>query len=141
MASMFGYVSVPAFIVSSLVKFIVTTVWYSKPVFGTWAKRLAFGKRRRPKPSLQHLAVSVIGSIVSFSFFSTVLHVAKCQTPLDGALWGLALGLFFDSGMNASHCFFENRSFSLFLLHNGCHAVSLTTAGIVLALLCGSPSA
>ncbi|CAN8070866.1 unnamed protein product [Agarophyton chilense] len=139
MAPMFGYFSVPAFVASCLVNFIVTTVWYSTPVFGATSKRLAFGRRRRNKLTQQGIITSVLGSIFSFSFFSFILHIVKCKGAVDGALWGLALGFFFDSGLNVSHSFFEKRPFALFLVHRGCHAVSLTLAGIVLGLLCGNP--
>lgn len=70
-------------------------------------------------------------------FFSFLLGVIGCQTAFEGALWGLAFGLFFDSGMNASHSFFEQRPFELFLIHRGCNAVSLTLVGAVLGACCG----
>lgn len=70
-------------------------------------------------------------------FFSFILKIAGCETAGEGALWGLAFGLFFDSGMNASHSFFEHRPFALFAIHRGYHAVGLSLVGAILGQLCG----
>lgn len=75
---------------------------------------------------------------MALPFFSFLLGVADCRTPGEGAIWGLAVGVFLDSGLNASHSFFEDRPFALFLLHRGYHITSLTIIGAMLGLLCGS---
>lgn len=75
---------------------------------------------------------------MAYPFFSFVLNAVDCRTPVEGALWGLAFGLFFDTGLNASHTFFESRPFELFAIHRGCHAISLIATGAILAKVCGA---
>lgn len=86
---------------------------------------------------MRAIAATSVGTAAVLLFFAFVLKTAMCETALEGALWGLALGLFFDTGMNASHCFFEDRPFLLFAIHRGCHAVGLTVVGAILGQMCG----
>jgi len=65
------------------------------------------------------MAAASLGTAISIPFFSFMLSVAGCQTAGEGALWGIGFGLFFDSGLNVSHSFFEDRPFALFVLHRG----------------------
>lgn len=91
-----------------------------------------------PKPDPRAMAAAALGTAAAMPFFCLLLAVADCKTPGEGALWGLGLAFFFDSGLNASHGFFEDRPFALFVLHRGYHIVSLTIIGALLALLCGN---
>lgn len=101
---------------------------------------LAFGNAAR-RPAQKGLVALVIGSAMSYCFFCFLLGAVGCENAWEGALWGLAFGLFFDSGLNVSHSFFEERSFELFAIHRGEHAVGLTLAGALLGQLCGKGQA
>lgn len=84
------------------------------------------------------MAAAALGTAIALPFFSFLLGVADCRTPGEGALWGLGVGFFLDSGLNVSHSFFEDRPFALFVLHRGYHITSLTIIGAMLGLLCGA---
>lgn len=91
-----------------------------------------------PNPDPQAMMAAAIGSAIALPFFSFILSVVGCGTAGEGALWGLAFGLFFDSGLNVSHSFFEDRPFALFVLHRGYHVASLSLIGTILGKLCGA---
>lgn len=107
-------------------------------MFGRAFLDLAFGPKKKPKGDPMALVAAAVGTAIAMPFFCFILSVAGCRSAGEGALWGAALGLFFDAGMNVSHNFFEDRPFALFVLHRGYHAVSLTLIGAVLGALCGS---
>lgn len=106
------------------------------PVFGSAFVRLALRGKIPTKPDPRAMFAACVGTATAIPFFSFLLRVANCRSAGEGALWGLAFGVFFDSGLNASHCFFENRPFALFVLHRGYHSVSLAVIGAVLGRLC-----
>ncbi|KAI0563602.1 hypothetical protein FGB62_37g32 [Gracilaria domingensis] len=101
-----------------------------------FASRRRFGKTP-VKPDPRAMFAAVLGTATAIPFFSFLLRVANCRGAGEGALWGMAFGIFFDSGLNASHSFFENRPFALFVLHRGYHCVSLVLVGAILGRLCG----
>lgn len=133
----FDFISVQSFVLSWMTYNLVAMTWYSKPLFGDLCGRLSFGRKQPPKPDSRAITATTLGSAMALLFFSFMLKTAGCETAMEGALWGLAFGLFFDTGLNASHCFFEDRPFALFLIHRGCHAVGLSVVGAILGLLCG----
>ncbi len=110
-------------------------VWYSPLMFNSACEKLAHGGKPQ-KLSKPGMIASALGTATAMPFFCLILSVAGCRSALEGALWGAAFGLFFDTGLNCSHSFFEERPFGLFLIHSGCHAVSLTVIGAILGQLC-----
>lgn len=98
--------------------------------FGIKDKQVHF--KRSPRPG--YIAL-VIGSAMVMPFFLLLLRFADCRTPYEGILWGLAVSLF-DLGLNASHNLFEDRPFELFLLHRGCHTITLVFVGALLPWCC-----
>lgn len=105
-------------------------------LFGKAFIRLAH-RGKQQKPDSRALAIAAMGSAIAMPFFCFILSVASCQSLGEGMLWGAAFGLFFDSGLNVSHSFFENRPFALFVLHRGYHACSLMLVGGALGAFCG----
>ncbi|CAN8070864.1 unnamed protein product [Agarophyton chilense] len=137
MAAAFDFVSFPAFFIGWMVHMTMGMIWYSTPVFGKAFIQLALKGKLPSKPDPRAMFAAVFGTATAIPFFSFLLRVANCRGGGEGALWGLAFGVFFDSGLNASHSFFENRPFALFVLHRGYHCVSLALVGAVLGRLCG----
>lgn len=90
---------------------------------------------KRPALSRPGLIASALGAATALPFFCFILQIADCRSALEGALWGFALALF-DTGLNCSHTFFEQRPFALFLVHRGCHALALVFIGALLGALC-----
>lgn len=111
-------------------------IWYHPKIFGNAFMRLAHGGHKA-EPDAVAMKAAVLGSLIAMPFFAFMLSVVRCRTPGEGSLWGFAFGLFFDGGLNASHSFFEDRPFALFVLHRGYHIVSLSLIGTVLGALCG----
>ncbi len=108
-------------------------------MFGNQFLHLAFPKRKGlPNPDPMAMVAASLGTAIAMPFFCFLLKVANVTSAGEGALWGAALGVFFDGGMNASHNFFEERPFALFVLHRGYHAFSLICIGLVLGALCGA---
>lgn len=91
-----------------------------------------------PEPAGTDVAMraAMLGTLISMPFFSYMLRVVDCRSSGQGALWGLAVAVCLDSGLNVSHGLFEDRPFALFVLHRGYHIVSLTLVGCLLGLLC-----
>lgn len=116
---------------------VCAQVWYSNLFFGRRCASLSFPSGSAPSPSAAAVLASVLGPLLALVFFVYTLHVMRCSGPLEGFLWGVALGLFFDTGINASHSFFEARPFELALIHKGCHACGLAVVGSVLGALWG----
>ena len=92
---------------------------------------------KMPEPDLRAMRAAALGTAIAIPFFSFMLSVVECKSAGEGALWGLSFGFFFDSGLNVSHSFFEDRPFALFVLHRGYHIFSLSLIGAVLGALCG----
>lgn len=116
-------------------------MWYSSYMFGPLCDRLAFGKRLVPVPPPKALVACLTGPAVAIVFFSYILKSVSCESALEGALWGIGMGLIFDGAINSSHSLFESRPFRLFAIHSGCHAVGMISVGALLGWLCGSQSA
>lgn len=111
-------------------------IWYHPAVFGNAFIRLAH-KGRAPEPDPKAMMAAALGSAIAMPFFSFLLSVVEPLSTGEGALWGFAFGFFFDSGLNVSHSFFEDRPFPLYVLHRGYHIASLTIIGGALVMLCG----
>lgn len=111
-------------------------VWYSPLFFGRAFLRIAH-PGKSPKPDPRAMGSAIIGTIISMPFFVMLLAAVDARSAGEAALWGLALGFFFDTGLNVSHGFFEDRPFALFVMHRGYHLVSLTLIGAMLGALCG----
>lgn len=109
-------------------------------MFGTQFRLLAHPLRKLSDAASDSTAMmsTVIGSLMSIPFFCLLLNMAAVRSSGEGMLWGAAVSLFFDTGLNAAHGFFEGRPFALFVLQRGCHALSLMAIGLVLGALCGS---
>lgn len=106
-------------------------------MFGQPCLRLASTSKPAAEPGVRAFAFLGIGTLCAVSFFLYVLRKLRCENAMEGTMWGLAFGLFFDTGLNASHSFFEKQPFALSLIHKGCHAVGFASIGCVLGALCG----
>lgn len=129
------YLSVPALLLAWLLHMIIRAVWYSHAMFGSDVQKITKPRHARPPSNTDAYIALAVGTVMYIPPFLFCLTKAGCETWHEGALWGLAFGLF-DLGMNAAHSFFENRSFLLNLIHRGYHTVSLTLIGAILPLLC-----
>eukprot|EP00171_Calliarthron_tuberculosum_P013566 IDg13566t1 len=130
----FDYLSLQSILLSWSIHMGIASVWYSDIMFNPTCITLAHNGKRPPM-SRPGLIASALGAATAQPFFCFILKMSGCRSALEGALWGTALALF-DLGLNCSHSFFEERSFMLFLVHRGCHTLSLITIGGLLGALC-----
>lgn len=82
------------------------------------------------------MKAAMLGSTMSMSVFCFMLSVLRPTSGGEGGLWGVAVALLFDAGLNLSHHIFEERPFALFAMHVGYHAFSLLTVGSILGAIC-----
>lgn len=80
---------------------------------------------------------AMLGTFIVMPLFCYLLDMAQVESGGEGALWGFAVALFFDAGLNCSHNIFEKRPVALTVMHCGYHAFSLLLVGGVLGALCG----
>lgn len=113
-------------------------MWYSPLLFGNAFIRLAHPKTKLSdvKPDNLAMASAAVGTFMSMPFFCFLLSIARVAGPGEGMLWGAAVALIFDTGLNLPHSFFEARPFALFVMHRAEHAISLMMSGAVLGALC-----
>ncbi len=134
----FDYFSPPSLVMAFVTHTLIGALWYSPLFFGDAFIKLAHPKLRgKPEMDYNALMAAMIGSAISMPVLCFLFSYVRPRSGGEGALWGAAIALFFDAGLNSSYNLWENRPFALFVMHAGYHAFSLLVIGALLGFLCG----
>ncbi len=132
-----GNVNWVAVLVALLPSFVIGSVWYAPPVFGTYWMKASDLKQKDLEQAnfLQSLAITTVMNFVMVTGLAVLMSALVFDTVLQGMVLGALVSLAFATTSRGVHTAFEYRPFGLVLL-NGAHDVLfLATAGAILGAL------
>jgi hypothetical protein len=120
--------------VAAVVAFVLGGIWYSPALCGRiWMRETGLTEPELAKrsPALV-FGVSFVLSLVAAAVFA--MFLGPDVTPGFGASAGAAAGIAWVGTSFGINYLFERRSFSLWLVNTGYHALQFTSTGLVLGL-------
>lgn len=124
-----------AVIVASLSGFALGALWYSPVLLGKqWQREagLTDEKLREGSPAIIFGGAFVLSFLAALMF---AMFLGPDVTLAQGALYGLAAGLFWVSAAFGVNYLFERRSLGLFLINGGYNTVWFVLIGTVIGAL------
>jgi len=109
----------------------VSLVWYQPILFGKLWVKLS-GKEM--KPAKQWIPVGIIAHLVAVVALAVIINLANATKALEGILLGVLVSLGFIGAILAGELVWEKIPFRLFLIRVGDQILTLSLAGIILAL-------
>jgi hypothetical protein len=123
--------NIPAVVVAAVSSFMLGGLWYSPALFGNAWNRENGGEKPAGHPA-KVFGVSFVFSLIAAFAFAWLLGAAP---PLDTALrTGAIVGIGFVAASFGINYQFAQRSFKLWLIDGGYHAVQFIVFGLVLGL-------
>jgi hypothetical protein len=119
---------------ATLAAYVLAALWYSPVLFfNAWRKELGLTDAQakaasRPTNLIGALLLVLAATVVLAFFLGKV-------TPVEGALYGLAAGLFWVAGSLGINYLFEGKSLKLFAINGGYHTLEFTLIGLILGLI------
>jgi hypothetical protein len=126
-----------AVIVAAIAAFALGALWYSPILFGKiWQKEIGFTDKDLQKGNM---AITMGGSFAMMILMSFGVAVILNNYPdavdwLAGLYAGLFTGVLFVAASIAINMFYENKTFTLFLVNAGYQVVFLVLIGLILGL-------
>lgn len=130
-----------AIVVSFIVVFAAGAIWFGpKTFFPIWWK--AMGRGDEQPGGGQNMAVvfcsTAVANFLQVVALASIIYFVRLSNPgfgaLDGALTGLAVGIFIAAGASLSHRLFAGQGFKVWIIECGSDVVNLTLAGVILGL-------
>ena len=135
-------INIWAVILAALSSMVVGSVWYARPVFGTWWMKVArvepTGKSVAPLVIIA-LAVSLVSALVLAGAVAIAQHFYGGSFLLNGVLTAVILWAGFTAARIITHDGFEGRPKLLTLLTIGHELVTFVIMGLIIGLF-GLPS-
>jgi hypothetical protein len=123
--------NIPAVLVAAVSSFMLGGLWYSPALFGNAWNRENGGPKQPGHPA-RVFGISFVFSLVAAFAFAYLLGAAP---PLETALrTGAIVGIAFVAASFGINYQFAQRSFKLWLIDGGYHAVQFILFGLVLGL-------
>lgn len=109
----------------------IGTIWYLPSVFGTALSELSGGA---PQPGFLSMIPGLAAHVVYTLALAFIIKAANATTALDGLLVGMLVAVGFIGTVFINELTYEKLSMKLFLIKFGDEFLSLSAAGILLAL-------
>jgi hypothetical protein len=123
--------NIPAVLIAAVSSFMLGGLWYSPALFGNAWIRENGGEKQAGHPA-KVFGVSFVFSLIAAFAFAYLLGAAP---PLETALrTGAIVGIGFVAASFGINYQFAQRSFKLWLIDGGYHAVQFIVFGLVLGL-------
>jgi RsiW-degrading membrane proteinase PrsW (M82 family) len=120
-----------AVLVAWVVHVVISLAWYQPVFFGkAWVK--LSGKEM--KPAKQWIPVGFLAHLVAVVALAVIINLANATTAWEGILLGLLVSIGFISAILAGELVWEKIPFRLFLIRVGDQILTLSLAGVILAL-------
>jgi RsiW-degrading membrane proteinase PrsW (M82 family) len=120
-----------AVLVAWVVHVVISLAWYQPIFFGkAWVK--LSGKEM--KPATQWIPVGFIAHLVAVIALAVIVNLANATTAWEGILLGLLVSIGFIGAILAGELVWEKIPFRLFLIRVGDQILTLSLAGVILAL-------
>lgn len=120
-----------AVLAALILHFAIGMVWYHPSVFGKTWKKLRNGT---PDPDLLSMVPGIAAHVVYTLVLALFIKAANAETALDGFLIGMLVAVGFIGTIFINELTFTKMPVKLFLIKFGDEVVSLSAAGILLAL-------
>ncbi len=122
-----------AILVGTAIYMVLGTLWYNKILFGeAWMKLLKLDPETLEMKPMD-LVLSLVGNLLGVLFVALLLELGGTYTVLYGLGTGaIVAGILFTT--SSSQVVYSGKSWKLFLIDTGYHAVSLLLVGILLGL-------
>jgi len=120
-----------AVLVAWVVHVMISLAWYQPVFFGkAWVKL----SRKEMKPATQWIPVGFIAHLVAVIALAVIVNLANATTAWEGILLGLLVSIGFIGAILAGELVWEKIPFRLFLIRVGDQILTLSLAGVILAL-------
>jgi hypothetical protein len=120
-----------AVLVAWVVHVVISLAWYQPVFFGkAWVK--LSGKEM--KPAKQWIPVGFLAHLVAVVALAVIINLANATTAWEGILLGLLVSIGFIGAILAGELVWEKIPFRLFLIRVGDQILTLSLAGVILAL-------
>lgn len=126
-----------AVLVATLGSFVVGSIWYAPPVFGTiWMKALGLKKKDMNSGNMVGtFALTGVLAFASATGLATLMSALAFREWQQGAMLGALVALVFVTTSRGIHMLFERKGgISLFLINAGHDLVFLTLAGAIIGV-------
>jgi len=123
--------------VAALSAFIVGSIWYSKPLFGTlWMKGAGIKDKDMTKEvMMKAVVVGVVSVAITATAFGVVFDVFALEGVVDGALLGILIGVgFLGANKIMSHAY-EKKDMTYSTVVILGDIVTLITMGVIFGLV------
>jgi hypothetical protein len=132
---MFPYTGVPwlAVLLAALIPMVVGFLWYG-PILGKqWMALVNRRAEDMQSPNPIIYLISFLAWLVASYVLALILYAAGVDSPLDGAIGGLIVGLGINGAASLVQHQFDSRPFALWLLNTGYNVVSFVLMGALIA--------
>lgn len=133
---MFAGIHYLAVIVSTLASFVLGFIWYGPVLFGNLWMKLN-GKKDEDidaKSALRGYLVSLVTSFIAVMIMAVLINKLGIHDLMSGLILGAAVGLGFIGLSMWSNNVYEDRPFSLTLIHAGYRFFYFMIVGVILTV-------
>lgn len=136
MSLTFHFFNIWAVLVGTLINMIVGALWYSPILFGNmWMKLVGLKKEDISKENANKaMMISLIPSFLLIFFLHLILSLANANSILDAVIIGSSVSFGIIGMYQYNQSLYEDKPFSLVLIHVGYYIVSLNLNSILFVL-------
>lgn len=129
--SVISYINWWAVLVAWVVHVIISLLWFQPFLFGkAWVK--LSGKDMNP--AKQWIPVGFIAHFAAIFGLAVIINLANATTVIEGIALGLLVAICFIGAILGGELVWEKIPFRLFLIRLGDQVLTLSLAGVILAL-------
>jgi hypothetical protein len=128
-------VNLLAVLLCGVASMVLGAIWYAPPLFGrTWQRRVGLSDEAIAGGNLAMIyGLAFLLSLAAAYVFAMFLGRQMGVGPATAA--GASAGLFWVAAAFGISYLFERRSFALWLINGGYHAVQFTLFGLIIGLM------
>ncbi len=120
-----------AVFVAWVIHVVISLLWFQPALFGkTWV--MLSGKEM--KPATQWIPVGFLAHLVAVLALAVIIYLANATTIMEGIAFGILVSIGFIGAMLGGELVWEKIPFRLFLIRLGDQLLTLSLAGVILAL-------
>lgn len=123
-------------LVSSLITFLITSIWYSKFLFGReWAElnqKSDSDLESAQKGVWKYYIIYFIATIITFCILGFIVNSTSVTRAIDGSFFGFLLWLGFVAPTILGDYLWNNSTFRLFLINSIPVLINLVIGGAII---------